>query len=364
MNCRTFPAVALLCAALPLGCNSRSSNPTGPTVAPTKPPAEVMPAETVDPAASAGGETVAPVPSIDPPAASNPAPAWMADLASSDAAVRAQATNQLTAEPDPTALLLEHLEHADPAIRRGAAFGLLSSFDTRNAKQTAALQVALTDDDEMVRRVALQAVSQWSQDDPVAAEAAVAPLEAIVTNSARDTFERSQAVRILGRLGSAAQPALIQTFAHDADANVRKAALAAAMRTRPAAESITPPLIKLLAEDANASLRRQAALHLKDYAGSESVQKSLASAFTDSDADVRLEAATSLAAAGPAALAFTTALLDDPAPQVRLYAVFTLGKMGRAAEPALAKLGQMTTDPDPNVAQTAAGVIRVIQASP
>ena len=264
----------------------------------------------------------------------------------------------------PAEFLIPWLNHSETAVRRGAAFGMLSQLDTRDAQQTAAIEAALADADETVRRVALHAVSQWSQDDPVAAESAVEPLEAIVSNASRDTFERSQAVRVLGRLGSAAQPALIRTFSADADANVRKAALAAAMRTAPAAEAVVKPLIGVLGSDSNAAMRRQAALHLKDYAKDRTVQQALAAAFTDADSDVRLEAATSLAQAGAAALDFTTSLLDDPSPQVRVYAVFALGKMGRAAEPAVAKLRRLTSDPDSNVAKTAAGVIRVIESSP
>jgi HEAT repeat protein len=355
----------MLLATLPLACKSRTDNADQPDKpAAVQQPVDQVPATTVEPTTkpSTSPGSVTP-PSVEPAPSATPPPAWLADLASADAAVRQQATEQLNQQESPTSLLLEHLTASEPTVRRGAAFGLLSQFEARNSEQTAAMQTALEDDDEMVRRVALQAVSQWSQADPVAAEAAVPTLEAIVKNSSRDTSERSQAVRILGRLGSVAQPALVQTFANDADANVRKAALAAAMRNNPEAQSIAPALIKVLGEDTNASLRRQAAMHLKAYAATAEVQPALAAAFTDSDSEVRREAATSLAEGGAAALEFTIGLLDDRNPQVRLYAVFALGNMGRLAEPAVPKLRQLTSDSDANVAKTATGVIRVIQAS-
>lgn len=375
MNSRTLfsprlsPLLCLLVGMVLVACNSRSKEPEPAEPASATAPAEKTPEQAVPPTKAAraensgSGEPSASPANTESASQKTPPPTWLADLASSDAALREAAADKLQQHDQPLTLLLSNLTHAEAPVRRGAAFGLLSDFNARSPKQTAAMQRALADDDEMVRSVALQAVSQWSQADPLAAEAAVPRLEAIVRDSSRDTHERSQAVRILGRLGSAAQPALINSFTHDTDANLRKAALAAAMRTEPTAENIVQPLIGLLNDDSSPALRRQAALHLGEYAQRQPVQQALAGAFTDSSPEVRLQAATSLASGGAAALEQTTSLLADTNPQVRLYAVFTLGKMGSAAEPALPKLRPLTKDSNTNVAKTARGVIKVIEAS-
>lgn len=347
------------------GCGSRSDPAPPPTSDGTSTPtSSVSPVVNNDTQADGTPNNVAPPANADTPPPLPAAPAWVVDLASDDAATRQAAATQLAAEEQGTELLRDHLlRSADAAIRRGAAFGLLSEFDTRDQEQTAAMLSALADDDEVVRRVAMQAVSQWGQADPLAAEVAILPLEAILKSPAAESSERSQAARILGRLGAAAQPALVRAIANDAEANVRKASLAAVMRTNPSADAIVTPLTNVLKNDTDPAMRRQAAMHLQHFGGNEAAHSALAAAFGDSDREVRIEAATSLGKIGTPALEFTIGLLDDPEPQTRLFAIFALGKMGRAAEPAIARLRQLTNDSNPNIAKTAAGVIRVIEAA-
>lgn len=167
-----------------------------------------------------------------------------------------------------------------------------------------------------------------------------------------DPGVRAGAAWSLGRVGARASvsaPALVVTLSDD-DPDVRRRAVAALERIRPAAPQVLEPLRQILT-DPDASGRAEAArvVAVLGAAGAEAVPDLLA--LLESDETVaRQEAVRALGAVGAGAARAVPALvkaLEDPALTWR--AADALGSMGPSAADAVAALTERLGDERPNV---------------
>jgi HEAT repeat protein len=224
------------------------------------------------------------------------------------------------------------LADKDVAVRRGAAFYLLGSFNPHAPNQVAAFSALLDDVDQTNRGIGLSAVKQMRSEDQVAA----VPRLAAMLDPARETKSENRAsiARLLGSLKESAAPALeplTAALAGDPDSQVRSVCLIALAQIAPADE-VTPLVTRGLA-DKEASVRLVAAARLRQLgakaAGSE---KELAAALADTDSRVRDAAAEALIRIGKPAVGQLAAQLASENVTSRKFALACLAKIGPDAK--------------------------------
>ena len=136
---------------------------------------------------------------------------------------------------------------------------------------------------------------------------------------------------------------------------MRTAAIDAAVKVTDNPSEIISVLNELLASDDDALLRRVAATRLGQFGSQASVAVAdLVQALRDPEPRVRQSAANALGQIGPAALPHLEPLLDSDGREIRMRAIYSIGRMGTAAKSMVPRMQALRSDPDIGVAQAAA----------
>lgn len=291
-----------------------------------------------------------------PPAVDDPTRQLVAEMSDHNPQLRSRAVQQLIESiGDPKNTLVILLFDKDVEVRRGAAFGLLDRFDPGNETIAEAAARALSDEDRSVRQLAVQIVSQLNDE---LIETIVPQLAQLVEDDTEDLGIRIRATRLVGRLrasGRAALSALIQVIRHESPRDLRTAAIDAAVKVTDNPSEIISVLNELLASDDDALLRRVAATRLGQFGSQASVAVAdLVQALRDPEPRVRQSAANALGQIGPAALPHLEPLLDSDGREIRMRAIYSIGRMGTAAKSMVPRMEALRSDPDIGVAQAAA----------
>lgn len=291
-----------------------------------------------------------------PPAVDDPTRQLVAEMSDHNPQLRSRAVQQLIESiGDPKNTLVILLFDKDVEVRRGAAFGLLDRFDPGNETIAEAAARALSDEDRSVRQLAVQIVSQLNDE---LIETIVPQLAQLVEDDTEDLGIRIRATRLVGRLrasGRAALSALIQVIRHESPRDLRTAAIDAAVKVTDNPSEIISVLNELLASDDDALLRRVAATRLGQFGSQASVAVAdLVQALRDPEPRVRQSAANALGQIGPAALPHLEPLLDSDGREIRMRAIYSIGRMGTAAKSMVPRMQALRSDPDIGVAQAAA----------
>ncbi len=204
-------------------------------------------------------------------------------------------------------------------MRPEQAAALLSGLGVRAVPQ---LENMLQSQEELQRAIACLSLGSLNRD------------ASLLAACLRDDSElvRASAAEGLGRIGPSAKSAAesLNSLMQDADANVRRAALAALLAIGvPTDELLSPTLAGL--SDSASEVRREAARALGE-----------------------------LPQIPPAAVEALQQALRDPDAAVRAGAATALGKAGRAAQPAVPALIELTHDPSNRVVEEAARAIAKI----
>ncbi len=166
-------------------------------------------------------------------------------------------------------------------------------------------------------------------------------------------------VEALPRTGGPWVDAIVARLPKEGEPAVRKAMVAILPRAEPAA-AVAGILLGL--GDADDHVRTEAALVAgsipADLAAQNGLVEPLAKGLVDTNRYVRAAAARSLGILREAgAFDGLVALLDDPAPTVRLQAVRALGRIDGTRAGQLPAVRHLRDDADPKVARAAAGLI-------
>ena len=263
--------------------------------------------------------------------------------------------------PEAADQLVPLLADKDLAVRRGAAFFLLGTFNPNATDQVTAFSALLDDADQTIRGIGLSAVKQMRPSDQVAA----LPRLAAMLDPARESKpeNRTSIARMLGLLKSESGPALPQlsaAIAGDPDPQVRSACLVAAAKIAPAEEAAA--LIAPGLADKEAAVRLVAAASLRQLgdkaAGSE---KALAAALADSDSRVSDAAARALILIGKPAVGALAEQLAAENIAARKLALACLAKIGPNAKDAAAAVEACLADSDPEIKALAAAALKKIK---
>ena len=298
-----------------------------------------------------------------PPAVDDPTRQLVAEMSDHNPQLRSRAVQQLIESiGDPKNTLVILLFDKDVEVRRGAAFGLMDRFDPGDETIAEAAARALSDEDRSVRQLAVQIVSQLNDE---LIETIVPQLAQLVEDDTEDLGIRIRATRLVGRLrasGRAALSALIQVIRHESPRNLRTAAIDAAVKVTDNPSEIISVLHELLASDDDALLRRIAATRLGQFGSQASVAVTdLVQALRDPEPRVRQSAANALGQIGPAALPHLEPLLDSDGREIRMRAIYSIGRMGATAKSMVPRMEALRSDPDKGVAQAAAVALLRIQ---
>lgn len=288
---------------------------------------------------------------------------WLIDLTSDDVAVREKASSRLeTLDSTATSQIAGWLTDSDPALRRGVAFFLVDRFRQDDARMVLAFSEALSDQDPVVRSIALSVAKRFPSD---AAVAAIPRLIPILKNVEETAHERASAARLLRALGPDAReamPALAAAMTDDPDESVRTASLMAIEKIAKPEEAATL-FVRALTDDEQANVRGLAAVRLGRLGpASVAAVDALAEALADDDSAVRRKAADSLVAIGIPSVEPLIKKLKSPNTQTRLLAVFALGRLGPFSKPAVDALKPLLDDEDAEVRQLAALALQRIGA--
>ena len=298
-----------------------------------------------------------------PPAVDDPTRQLVAEMSDHNPQLRSRAVQQLIESiGDPKNILVILLFDKDVEVRRGAAFGLMDRFDPSDETIAEAAAKALSDEDRSVRQLAVQIVSQLNDE---LIETIVPQLAQLVEGDTEDLGIRIRATRLVGRLrtsGRAALSALIQVIRHESPRNLRTAAIDAAVKVTDNPSEIISVLNELLASNDDAFLRRVAADRLGQFGSQASVAvANLVQAMRDPEPRVRQSAANALGQIGPAALPHLEPLLDSDSREIRMRAIYSIGRMGAAAKSMVPRMEALRSDPDKGVAQVAAVALLRLQ---
>lgn len=269
-------------------------------------------------------------------------------------AVRLEAARGLAAweQAETVQALIGALDNAEPAVREAAARSLGELQDPASA---AWLRPALAHPQAAVRAQLLQALR------PLRCAAALPTARSLLDDA--EPAVRAAAVELIAWLKPPEDlPRLAQLAGDDAAPAVRRAALAALAFAPADAPGVDAVLARSLREEADWSLREAAAATLVRLRW-PALRPALQAALEDSHWQVRLLAARALGRLGRAAAPALPALiaqLDRPVPNLRKEVVIALGEVGDpAARPAL--LG-VADDLNPDVRKLARLALTALDA--
>ena len=300
------------------------------------------------------------------PSAEKPPRQWLIELGSTDVKRRRVALEHFdTIGGDAVREFLAALADPSPEVRRGAAFGLLGRFDDRVPQMVEAFMEALDDDDRAVRHIALQAFNEM---DRALVLDAVPRLAAMLDPDREEKHIRQQIVRKLGQLGPDARAALVplaRAAETDPESDVRAAALYALSRVAESPADALPAMQKILREDADPKLRRLAAVRMAQYGDrAAGAVGALAAALEDKSPTVRAAAADTLAAIGPPAASALAERFTHKDREVRMLAIYAVGKIGPNAKHLAPKIEPLLEDDDKDVRSIAELTLRRIGVRP
>jgi HEAT repeat protein len=284
------------------------------------------------------------------------------------------------------------LKDPQPEVRAAAA-AALGQIGVPARSQLPPLAECLVDESQAVQSATRQALAELGPLD----QRDVAALSQLVQHVQAPV--RLYALKALGRIGPRGRNAIgsVLPSLDDADAAIAHEAAITLQKIGPPTPAELDAILPAL-EDRRVSIKRYAALESGALAphAKNAVWPKLVNALTDSDAEVRQGAFTSLGKSWPlggddvtvlrdllrahssearkyAAMALgqvagyakraVPALeeaLDDSDPAVRRYAAETLGKVGADARSALTKLGGLLENADPEVRAAAAEALSLL----
>ena len=160
-------------------------------------------------------------------------------------------------------------------------------------------------------------------------------------------------------------PPLLKVLRTDPEAEVRRAALVAAVRVGGGSTETLAGLRQALADDTDIKVRVLAAGRIAKW-GPQAADATgeLLAALQFDDSSLRAAAADALAAVGPAALPALLERTDHQQREVRLLAILAIGRMGPPAASAADRLRPLLKDDDPAVRSAAELTLRRITANP
>ena len=151
----------------------------------------------------------------------------------------------------------------------------------------------------------------------------------------------------------------------DPESDVRAAALYALSRVATSAADALPAMRRILREDTEAKLRRLAVVRMAQYrADAAEAVPDLVAALEDKAPTVRAAAADTLAAVGPAAGPSLVERFAHKDREVRMLAIYAVGRMGPAAKDLAPKIEPLLKDDDKGVRSIAELTLRRIGARP
>jgi len=287
---------------------------------------------------------------------------WLTNWAGDDASRRTEAGQHLAQAGDLALEQIAHvLDHGAPELRWAAASYLVGRVGARNKAAVAALAHCLTDNDAALRHLALQAI----QGLPEATLRGIVPqLVVQIANPDEDEIYRVRAIRLLGRLGTAARAAidtLEKIVRSDSNPRVRRAALAAITKGAEPKQA-EPFFVEILRSSDAIELRRSVPMWLSRVASTDDTVHALISAFDDPDEPLRRQVNEALVAIGkPAVPALIETLGASDSVQQRRYAIYTLGKLGPLAAAAVPTLKKLRHDPNTAIANLATAALKLIE---
>jgi len=287
---------------------------------------------------------------------------WLTEWAGDDAARRTEGGQQLAQAGDLALERIAHvLDHGAPELRLAAVTYLVGRVGARNKAAVAALARCLTDNDAALRHQALQAIEGL----PEATLGGVVPqLVLQIANPDEDEIYRVRAIRLLGRLGSAARKSIDtmeKIVRSDSNPRVRRAALAAITKVAEPKQA-EPFFVEILRSSDAIELRRSVPMWLSRVASTDDTVHTLISTFDDPDEQLRMQVNEALVAIGkPAVPALIETLSANDSVQQRRYAIYTLGKLGPLAVAAVPTLKKLRHDPNAAIASLAAAALKLIE---
>lgn len=332
----------------PANSDQPAHEPTKTSAVPPKETAKESPAEPAQP-------------KLDPDQLTK-VKALVKEMASEASLERRHAMEELDAL-GPTALdpyLLAMLQTGTDLEKRGTVAYLIGRVTLENQAQVAALIGFLGATDETLRHNAFQALERVGEQQLLNA---LPQLIAQAKNGSEDKAYRVRAMRAVAKLGEAARgstPEILQIAGDASVPELQRAAIDAVAKVA-AADEAEKFYVQLLQTSQEVDLRRLAASRLLQTANSEVAVNGLISAFKDSSADVRNEAAKTLVAIGRPAVPFMIKGLEDPDPRVRRCVVQTLGVLTNLANDAVPALKERLKDSDPQVRALAGAALKRIQ---
>ncbi len=334
----------------------------GPTTGVTEP--DSPPAPSVEKSVDAGAAMPDQSSAVDRVSLDADLVRQFADLASDAAVERAAAAESLEqagqAAYHQALAVLSSDPSADDVARRGAMRFLVGRVPPSDRRAIECVSSSLTDSDVALRHTALQVVERLPDEQAIVSLPGLLAMAGDTGDS--DTYREKaiHAIADLGRLAETAAGELESLATSTAGLRVRRAAFYALSKAaEPArAEAFFVAQIKANSEP---ELRRLAARWLAEVATNDACLTALVLAMNDSEKEVRRAASDALLSIGRPAVAPLVEALGSPERQLRRYAIFTLGKLGPLAEPAVGPLEKLTDDADPELSELARVSIRLIR---
>lgn len=252
--------------------------------------------------------------------------------------------------------LIPLLNSPDTDVARGAAMYLLIVFDLTNDELVEGLLNLMHREDSTLSHFGLRTVRLLP---PAKYHAAGKHLTAMLKNEESTEINRSEAARLIAKMGEASKewtPQLEASAANDKSTRVRSASLYAISRVAEPKRA-TAAYIQALQNDASANVRAAAALRLSQLERTADVGPAVASALADEDDAVVEKAVLSLSRMGAYGAAAAAGQLKNADPQVQLHALNALLRVGQPAGAHIQEVEKLATSKDQRVADTAAALV-------
>jgi HEAT repeat protein len=261
------------------------------------------------------------------------------------------------------------LQHDREGKVRETAATSLGKLDRLGFSAVKDLGEALRDKDGNTRAAAAQSIGAFSRIDPEIGKDYVSSLGVCLRDE--NTAARLQAAFALGRMGTAAEPAvgaLTDALRTEKDSSVRKEIAKSLASLGPAASIASSPLLDLL-QDPNIEVRQAAAIALARIAPPADIAlPRLLKAAHDSDNSVRCHAIHAIGALGKPAVSAIPELIEilrkDNVADVRLAAIEELASFGQDAKAAIDVLTVASKDGRTAIRDAAQEALKKIQQSP